>query len=305
VKMGQGPSTAVPKGLQKYLPDDYYLDLWRMRSSDPSRPLVVVEGKIDMRLFQPFFKESTKVDYPVLDSDEERSNNKKAVIAALYRLIAWKAKAVVGIVDADYDRILGTTHSLSNLFYTDEHDMEMQMIKSEAFRKFLTDSIERTRFEVYWTLREELHKDRINLARDKIVSLAFEIGLHRMALFQMDPFEDFPPICEHLCDKELKLHLDYIFNELSNQGVDIDCLRKILSMLHTELGEEAAYQVSKGHDATGVIAIALAHAFANKTLIPEQVESELRKNYGLVHFKGSELYQDLEAWAQTNKAALF
>jgi len=305
MKMAPKPSTAIPKGLQRHLPDDDYLDQWRMRSSDPSRPLVIVEGETDMKLFQAFFKRTTKIDYPPFDPDKKGFNNKKAVIAALYRLMGWKAKAVAGVIDADYERILGGILNLSNLFYTDEHDMEMQIIRSQAFRKFLTDSVEQTRFEVYWSQRGASDRDTIDLARDKVVSLAFEIGLHRMALFQIDPFEDFPPVCEQLCDKEMNLHVDYIFSELRNQGVDIESLSKVLSVLRRELGTEKAYQVSKGHDAAKLIAIALAHAFANKAPSPEQVESGLRRSYEFMHFKESGLYRNLEAWAQTNKIALF
>jgi len=291
--------SSIPSSLQGHIPSQ--ISRWRMRAMDKNRPLILVEGDTDKRLFDCIFKHPTKVDFP----KGSVKNNKKSVIAAIYALAQTNAVAVAGIVDADYDRITGQLLNLPNLFYTDEHDMEMQIIMSGSFRRYLNNSKNHRKFSTYWSSRGASTDDWIEKSRELIVDLAIEIGLYRMAAFDLDPNTRFPLVDQSICNLKLQVDSSQIMNKLVANGLNRARLVSRFSHFSTTILHNLRHQVARGHDATCILAIAMKDAFAAKTRITaDDIEIHLRTGYGVNDLSTSILYSKLATWATNNRISL-
>lgn len=287
---------SIPKSLRNHLPSD--TSKWKMMLMNPNYSMIIVEGATDKILFESFFKRPTIIDFPRPDPSNPNMRNKKSVIAALYELSRLNVTDVAGIVDADYDRIENKLHKKSNLFYTDEHDIEIQIIKSDAFKKFLDNS---RRFERLKDFSEKKNftGEWNNNMRSLIVNLAFKIGIYRMVAFSLNPGIPFPKIDESVCSLDMEFKEDFILAELERSGFD----RKQVIQTHEEISNlmkpRLAYQIAKGHDASCLLAIALRSAISDMSAITNaEVEERLRMSYEFLDFKKSKLYRNLMFWAK-------
>ena len=84
---------------------------------------LLLEGVDDIR----FWTKRRRAECELIDG-EGKSN----VVGAMQRLDSDGAVGVLGVVDDDYDSILGTKRVSMNLVHTDAHDLECILCKSTA-----------------------------------------------------------------------------------------------------------------------------------------------------------------------------
>ena len=105
----------------------------RLRRSAFSGTFLLVEGSSDKVFYQRFIdKQQCKI---VVVSGKPSS--KYRVIKILEILDGSNFAGVLGIVDADCDRLNNIVHKSPNLLSTDTHDLETTLIKSQALDKVL------------------------------------------------------------------------------------------------------------------------------------------------------------------------
>src|SRR5260370_5803223 len=93
--------------------------------------ILLLEGSTDARVFHRFIDRAS--------CDIEISYGKQNALAALDLLEDEGFPGVVAVVDADFDRIRGTTYSLENLCSTDLHDLDLTIFASAAFDRYVVE----------------------------------------------------------------------------------------------------------------------------------------------------------------------
>ena len=91
---------------------------------------LVVEGLNDLRFWRP-----RRHDTCELVDGEGKSN----VVGAVHRLDAENIPGVLGIVDDDFDSLMGISLTSRNLVATDAHDLECLLCRSPALNKVLAE----------------------------------------------------------------------------------------------------------------------------------------------------------------------
>lgn len=257
--------------------------------SNENKVFVLLEGETDIRLFKKLF-DLNKVEVDSLQGKEK-------VIKALKTLLSEDYTHVIGIKDADFDR-LEATQVIENLFITDYHDIEMSMIESKALESLIfeyahtqSDILEFFKQEIYDTainigyLRWLNHKQGNNTLLFEGLNFGFFIQQSSERLdFNQEKF--FETLLEHSRKKNANL-------SLTQQSLEetIEDLKRL---------SIDKFQICCGHDLTKLIAKALLQNFNEK-----EIEKALRLAYSLEYFKNTQLYASLMAWASTLNKQLF
>ena len=88
--------------------------------------LLLVEGVNDVR----FWKTRRHDTCQVVEGE-----GKKNVVGAICRLDAEDVHGVLGVVDDDFDSVMGVSHGTQNLVTTDAHDLECLLCRSPALEQ--------------------------------------------------------------------------------------------------------------------------------------------------------------------------
>ena len=101
-----------------------------VRQAD-KRTVLVLEGETDAKVFDRFIDKEA--------CDTEIAFGKKNVIEAIDLLEDEGFVGVIGIADADFDRLLGVEHGLENLCLTDCHDLDLTIFASPALERYIAE----------------------------------------------------------------------------------------------------------------------------------------------------------------------
>ena len=269
-----------------------------MNRSNYSGVFLFMEGDTDSRLFENFMGRG---DCRIISLDNAK-NSKKAVISLVRRSSERSIKGVVGIVDADLDRILGDMVTHPNLFYTDTHDMETMILCSDALEKYLSefsDKKELRRFLKYRgesDIRNVLHECGRKLGYLRALSYTEQLYLKFRGL----DFEDF--IDEDTMDLDFDRLIGGVKSNTNSpraRGYDLGG-----GVRRLEKRDDDSWQVCNGHDLTKILSIGIKKKFG-KSVSPglkgRHVERALRIAYTEKQFKKTSLYESLVEWESKNR----
>ena len=101
---------------------------------------LIVEGNDDVRFWTP--PSRRHADCELVDGE-----GKQNVIGGIQKLDAASFPGVLGIVDSDYDTLIGISIESGNLLMTDAHDLECLLCRSSALDKMLAEYGNRSKIE--------------------------------------------------------------------------------------------------------------------------------------------------------------
>ena len=96
---------------------------------------LLVEGDSDKKLYNNLVNQ----DNCRFQICKGKPSSKSNVIELITRLNQNNIAGVLGLIDADFDHIENKEYNHDNLFLTDDHDLEMMLIKSPALEKILQE----------------------------------------------------------------------------------------------------------------------------------------------------------------------
>jgi hypothetical protein len=108
---------------------DVVYEIMMTRASRPSAALLLVEGPDDAKLWNARVKDGS----PTIVI----TGGRNTLLNALERIEEKKLAGVLGVADADWDRVFGRLRERVNLIYTDCHDLEVTLCFASALRKTL------------------------------------------------------------------------------------------------------------------------------------------------------------------------
>lgn len=232
------------------------------------------------------------------------ADGKEPVIDAVSLLEADGFQGVLGIVDADFDRVRGVTSPSPNVLSTDFHDFELMLFESDATSRVLAEigSSEK--------LKRLLAARQATDIRSVVLTECFGLGVLRLVSIE-EPFnlkfEDlsFKGFVDAPSFKlDLKSAVRAVVAQTQQAGLDP---QSVEARVRTEMASGRPlnpYEVCCGHDVMEVFAIGLRRAIGSQekaVACREHIERVLRLAYSFRDFAKSQLYGLIRTWETTNQ----
>jgi hypothetical protein len=229
------------------------------------------------------------------------ANGRLNVIEVLTILEKDNFSGVLAIADADFEVLRGIAPDRVNLFFTDTHDLETMILKSEALDKFLSgygDTEKIVAFEktACKRVREILLETGRWVGYLRWISL--EEGLH--LAFEKLPFNNFVDIgtLSLDLDKLVKAVIGFAKQPLPLSAAELK--QKILDKVNSQ---HELWYVCQGHDLIEILAIGMRQTFAGlskREVHADKLEKNLMLAYEKRWFNETQLYLSLSHWEDHN-----
>jgi hypothetical protein len=254
--------------------------------SHKNNTLLLLEGETDIRLFRSLLKH----ERITLDSVD----GKLDLINVVESLKSDGFNTVIGICDADFDHIIGLSHSREekSVYITDVHDAEMMMINSSAMQAFID---EYSNHENHQILSAEVKESAI-IAACTLGLLRLANATNRLNLnFKGLNFKSFINIDKLSVSVDLGQLVQMLIRRSPSlaEGVTEDVLLNEHNRLVGERYQRA--QLCCGHDVTNIIAMIYSQRWAacSSNINSEKVEQALRIGYSFEEFTATDLFQKI------------
>lgn len=269
---------------------------------------LVVEGPKDSKLYGRFINNQEIIIKVAF--------GKQKVKEVIEILTKRRFDRKIGIIDADFTRITEDEVEIDGLFITDDHDIEVMVIKTRALNDVLHIFCFKSKIQEF----EKKHKISV---RDQIFGLGKEIGYLKLANKIYDLGLVFKPknpegnqikYKNFISDKTLKYLGDEkmigtVINYSVNKSENIQS--KIIINDRLSAIKEKEYpidQLVNGHDLINALFILMKKVLSskNKTLqCTNSVEDSLTLAYEFNDFKTTDLYVEIKNWADKNEVNVF
>ncbi|MDP3396870.1 MAG: hypothetical protein Q8S57_09450 [Methanoregula sp.] len=285
--------------IKKYI--DYYGIKNRINQHKESHKgsFLIVEGESDTRIFKKFI------------------DNKKCLVIHAYgkgnihKLIQkehfGKRDEILFVADMDCEKINKDPEMAENLFLTDTHDRECDIIRSQDFDRYLKmiDFSEECKIEI-----EELKK--IILEECKLIGLLRCYNEKNNLGLPFDKIIETDEDLEYLLTDKGSINFEKIITKLKNHPLTSDEAKsKIndISALKDELEKKGTtltvlWCVCNGHDITKFLCIFLkrkCHLKAFEKITSKQFEEDiLTLIYSITEFQKTNLYLQIRKWEETH-----
>jgi hypothetical protein len=253
---------------------------------------LIVEGTSDVKFCRWFVdNESCKV----LDA-----RGRQNVLDAVAILNKDGFIGALGIVDADFTRVMGAESPVMNVVLTDGHDLECLLLASPALDKVVETFGSPERVDVFVNehgavLATVLARNAMPLGYLLHNSLMQALGLdfEELAFGNFVDYKtlriDIAAMVKTVLNKSQKHHLD-----AAKLAMEVELLCG-MSLDH--------WQVSRGHDIVAILSIGLQRTFAARAkhhVSPEALEASLLLAYGKADFEQTQLYRSIVQWERDN-----
>lgn len=222
----------------------------------------------------------------------------------------------IGIIDADFRNILNKTENIEGLFITDEHDIEVMMIKTKALENVINIFCKKKDIQ-------DFEKKNAMSIRDKIYSLAREIGYLKLANKIYNLGLVFKPktvdgnqikYANFTCDKTLdflgkdKL-IETSINYSRNRSEQIEN-RQTIEKKYAKIAEKKydLLQLINGHDLSNFLYILMKKVLKSKNKMLanfNSIEDSLILSYEHNFFKKTVIYDEIKIWSKMHKIQMF
>ena len=282
--------------MREYITSDDICNQISMERTVFDGTFLLVEGVTDERLFEKFVdKEHVQI------IEAHSKDNVRHAVKDMKS--SRKDERVIGIIDADLDRLLGRRVK-PPLFHTDCRDMEMMVIRSNALDDVLDEYCE----------REPLMKftESVGPVREALLSASYPIGL-LMFISQREGL--------NLSFKDLEFERFINPRTLSlNAGAMVDAVifnskscrmgrKALLSRLDDAAQDlEDQWDAARGHDTVSILLIALKKnfgSFNSRGLNEGELGGALRLAFSDQCFVKTDLYRDTALWASEKGVTLW
>lgn len=260
----------------------------KMTQTNHKGAFLIVEGADDARFWRAMRHEKCEL----VDGE-----GKKNVVNAVRLLDEENIHGVLGIVDDDYDQLLGMSLGSENLVATDAHDLECLLCRSSALCKALAEfgepcKIQRLKTEERNDIRDCLLARAIVFGRLRLVARYFQLDIN-FAVVKIQRFVD---------EKTWQVDCQALIRELvkaqQNSTLDEDSLKRHLAKLPVF----DPWRIARGHDVMQILRIGLRNVLGSikNSVGVEQIARVLRAGMSMEELKETKLWADIREWEAKN-----
>lgn len=262
---------------------------------------LIVEGPKDSKLYGKFFNRDKVLI-------KEAFGNQR--VQDIFNILSDRGfDQKLGIIDSDFRRITDDEVEIDGIFMTDDHDIEVMIMKTKALDDVIRVFCSQSRVQAF-------EKEKGMSIKDKIFSLGKEIGYLKLANKTFDlglVFKPKNPEGNHLkyrnfiCDKTLNfLGADTLITTANNYSVNksqkIESIEDISARLNeTKETEYILDQLVNGHDLSQILFILMKKVLRSRNRMLQDhnsIEDSLTLAYDINDFKETDLYKDIQDWSE-------
>ena len=210
------------------------------------------------------------------------------------------ADRVIGIKDADFDRILGKTYGLENLFLTDTHDWETMALTKECEHNITIEALGRTETGVFDKVMDDLR----SYSYLKLYNIAeiCDKGKEGISFqdFSISNVYDGNTECEVLkCVQQVKIHNNNFRHAHFPSSDDI-------ARIKIAYPAPDLLQFTCGHDVICAVVQRMMFLKGSSTDVGEKETARiLRTTFTKEMFRETKLYKDIAEWASSHHAVVW
>lgn len=269
---------------------------------------LIVEGKKDVKLYGKFINQNNIRIEPAF------GNEKVKKILEILDERGFEKK--VGIIDSDFKKILNVTETIGGLFITDDHDIEVMIIKTKALEHVLNVYCSASKIK-------DFERERQTSIREAVLALGREIGYLKLANKIYDlglVFKPQNPEGNHI--KYANFTCEKTFNFLGSQlliEAAINYSRNRSGFIKDKSEIEAKFkeiseqdldlmQLVNGHDLANFLYILMKKILKSKNKMLNDftcIEDSLILAYDFSSFKETELFTQIAEWSRQEKINFF
>lgn len=265
----------------------------RMRRSTFTGVFLLVEGSSD-KVFYERFVNKLICQMVVISG---KPSSKERVIAVLGILEKSNFLGVLGIVDADFDRLVTSAHHSPNLLRTDTHDLETMLINSAALEKLLPILGSTAKISQFGNVRAALVKAGISIGYLRWISQCDGLNL----TFNGITFSKF------INKKSLELDELELIKDVKNKSQAFSLNTNDIQQQLTKQKSNShdCWQVCCGHDLVEILSLGLCNAVGSMQpteVKADSLERSLSLAYEEIYFQKTQLYTDIQKWETDNQS---
>ena len=258
-----------------------------------SGPILLLEGDSDEKFFRRFVKDSEMIIIPAW--------GKENVVDATEILESCgSVHGFLGIVDADFGHLDGSLPTSRNVVVTDDHDVEMMIIKTEAFGAVLKEMGSREKIQDFTTstdheIRRVLIQRTLSVGHLRHLSITDDLRM-RFEGLRFERFVD---------RKSLEIDIDKMIESVlaltGNSELQVRDIQNRLRIAKST--DNDPYQICCGHDFVMVFSLALRKVLGSKSkkaTDPEALGTMLRLAYDSKDLRQTTLYMSVKRWSKQN-----
>jgi Protein of unknown function (DUF4435) len=269
--------------------DELQFDIKHPQSED--FVFIFVEGESDIRLFRKIF-DSNRCKVESIPGGNSK-------VEDCVKLLLHISNLIIGIRDADFLHLSEAPYAKENMFLTDYHDIEMDLILNDTIFSSIMSEFTDFPTERHDSIRTDIFKILEDLSLLKLVNFEsnFEIP------FEGVGFQDnnILSISENFFDTNTYLERLFAKNN-NNRHLKTELLEKILEK--KDLGH-SFWQITNGHDFMKVLATFLREQAKAKGISDDMLSSIFRTNYRKEYFEQTRLYQSTKDWADSKHITIY
>lgn len=267
--------------------DDIATEIVMMRTTSKG-PFVIVEGPTDERFLWPRLRKDCYVSIGSGRSTVENAVDRLDILAA------GKKPDYVGVVDEDYDWLIGYSPASANVIKTDARDLEGILFRSRALQGVIAEYCDKASFQAF--------EAAVGMSfLDAVLQRAEPFGKIRMvnSAGPMADLKKFKPVRFH------KAGWTYDIPAALDVAVTLGVAPSVgaLSAAMAGLTPPDIWHCVRGHDLVDILHAGILHVGG---VAPERlgIERMLRQGISVAEFQGSQLFQRLNAWGIANVPVL-
>lgn len=256
-------------------------------------PVLLLEGDNDEKFFSKFVKDPEMQIFS--------AEGKENVLHVVEKLeLEGIVQGFLGIVDADFGHVDGSLPTSQNVVVTDDHDVEMMIIRTKAFDEVLSEMGSEEKI-CEFPDRERGIRDTL-MQKTQVVGhlrhLSVKDGLH----LRFEGLRYERVVNRNSLEIDIDGIIRRVFEKKTSNLKDEDIRDRLLELV--EDGSDDPYQICCGHDFVAIFGIALRSVIGTKsrqTTTPEVLGSMLRLAYDSEDFHQTKLYSDAKRWSEGNQ----
>jgi hypothetical protein len=278
--------------MQQHITDHAIANAVRMKRSLFVGVFLIVEGVGDKRIY------GLVIDHEACKI--EVAYGRDNVLGAISILNSGSFSGVLGIVDADADRLAAEIPLQENVFWTDLHDLECMILNSRAFDRVLDEFGTEERIAKFTEKRSPL------VARELAVS-AVPVGCLRLLSIRDGLALKFEGITfsRFVKTPEIQIDVSKLVREVTNNSQKHHLNQQEIAgaVVHAMQQNHDPWQISCGHDIVELLSLALRKTFCAESsgeVAPERLERSLRLAYSAADLRNTRLFRAVRQWEENH-----
>lgn len=275
--------------MKEVLDGAYYANLVRMlRTARRTLSACLVEGGDDDKVFSAMF-DKDQCEITVV-------HGWKNAVDALAILEKSRVPGVLAIIDADSGHCERRDPHSPNLFWTDNHDLELDMVHSPAFVRVVKE---------FCDYPQKQHSPE--KIRQQLLEATAPLGYLRLHSEREKLYLTFKGLTySDFIDKDtLAVDRVRMVRAVKNrsQRPDLDDRELVAAVEAIEQQSLDLKLVCRGHDFTAIFSLGLRKYFAKRQpqeVHPDRIEENLRSAFHFTHFQQTKLHNAIREWERCN-----